>query len=264
MQALKQSTATTILVGPVLDASGVAVTTAALADFNITKNGTSATLTGATVTHSHNGHYTIALTTGNTDTLGRLTITVNNSAMAMSPFRYTVLVAAAFDTLVTNGTLASTTSGRTIAVDASGFVTAGTVSDKTGYSLASGGLAAVTTWTVSITGSLSGSVGSVTGAVGSIGSGGITSASFATDSITSTALASSAVTEIQTGLATSANQTTIIDGVGFLLAQETGTATSPQTSAPVYATSFNGSTYTVTHAGVDATGVRGTATRAKT
>ena len=123
MQALKQSTVTTILVGPVLDASGLAVTSAVLGDFNITKNGTSATLTGATVTHSHNGHYTIALTTGNTDTLGRLTISVNNAAMAMAPYRYTVLAAAAFDTLVTNGTLASTTSGRTIAVDASGIVT---------------------------------------------------------------------------------------------------------------------------------------------
>lgn len=124
MQALKQSTAATILVGPVLDASGLAVTTAVLADFNITKNGTSATLTGSTVTHSHNGHYTIALTTGNTDTLGRLTISVNNSAMAMSPYRYTVLAAAVFDTLVTNGTLASTTSGRTITVDASGNASA--------------------------------------------------------------------------------------------------------------------------------------------
>lgn len=135
MQALKQSTATTILVGPVLDSSGAAVTTAVLADFNITKNGTSATLTGATVTHSHNGHYTIALTTGNTDTLGRLTVSVNNTAMAMAPFRYTVLTATAFDTLITNGTIAGTTSGRTITVDASGNLTVATNNDKTGYSL---------------------------------------------------------------------------------------------------------------------------------
>jgi len=45
------------------------------------------------------------------------------------------------------------------------------VTDKTGYKLASDGLALVTAWTVSITGSLSGSVGSVTGNVGgSVGS----------------------------------------------------------------------------------------------
>jgi hypothetical protein len=51
-------------------------------------------------------------------------------------------------------------------------VTAGTVSDKTGYSLASNGLASVTAWTVAITGNItgnvSGSVASVTGAVGSV------------------------------------------------------------------------------------------------
>jgi hypothetical protein len=51
-------------------------------------------------------------------------------------------------------------------------VTVTTNNDKTGYSLASGGLAAVTTWTVGITGNItgnvSGSVGSVTGAVGSV------------------------------------------------------------------------------------------------
>lgn len=47
-----------------------------------------------------------------------------------------------------------------------------TVSDKTGFKLASDGLALVTSWTVdvtgNITGSLSGSVGSVSGAVGSV------------------------------------------------------------------------------------------------
>lgn len=123
MQVLKQSTITTILVGPVLDASGLAVTTAAIGDFNITKNGTSTAMSGNTINHSHNGHYTIALTAANTDTLGRLTVSVNNSAMAMAPFRYTVLSSTAFDTLVTNGTLASSTSGRTIAVDASGILT---------------------------------------------------------------------------------------------------------------------------------------------
>ena len=64
-------------------------------------------------------------------------------------------------------------------------------------------------------------------------------------------------------LATAANQTIIIDGIGYLLAQDTGAVSSPQTSTPAYATSFNGSTYTVTHTGVTSTGVRGTATRAK-
>ena len=63
--------------------------------------------------------------------------------------------------------------------------------------------------------------------------------------------------------ATAANQVIIIDGIGYTLAQVQGSVASPQTSTPAYATSFNGSTYTVTHTGVTSTGVRGTATRSK-
>jgi hypothetical protein len=81
-------------------------------------------------------------------------------------------------------------------------VTAGTVSDKTGYSLASNGLASVTAWTVAITGNItgnvSGSVGSVTGAVGSVGSNGITAASLAADA--SSEIASAVRTELATEL----------------------------------------------------------------
>ena len=43
MHLLKQSTAASILVGPVLDSSGAAYTGMAIGDFNITKNGTSPT-----------------------------------------------------------------------------------------------------------------------------------------------------------------------------------------------------------------------------
>ena len=59
MKLLKQSTASTVIVGPVLDANGAAVTTAVVGDFGIAKNGTTATLSGATVTHVANGYYTI-------------------------------------------------------------------------------------------------------------------------------------------------------------------------------------------------------------
>lgn len=69
---------------------------------------------------------------------------------------------------------------------------------------------------------------------------------------------------VQTAGDLAANQVIIIDGIGYTLAQVQGAVSSPQTSTPVYATSFNGSTYTVTHTGVTSTGVRGTATRAKT
>jgi hypothetical protein len=105
MQLLKQSTAATVLVGPVLDSAGLAITTAVIGDFQITKNGSTAALASpATATHSHNGNYLIALSTGNTDTAGRLVITVNNAAQAMGSHRYTVLVASVFDAIVTNAT----------------------------------------------------------------------------------------------------------------------------------------------------------------
>jgi len=61
------------------------------------------------------------------------------------------------------------------------------VSDKTGFKLASDGLAAVTAWTVNLTGNLSGSVGS-------IGTGGIVAASFAADSIAAATFATGALT----------------------------------------------------------------------
>lgn len=110
MQLLKQSTAATVVVGPVLDADGAAVTTATVTNFSIAKNGTVAALTSETVTHSANGYYTIALTTGNTDTLGRLDIIVNASTMSMANHRYDVLVAATYDAIVTTGVATGTQS----------------------------------------------------------------------------------------------------------------------------------------------------------
>ena len=106
---LKQSTSAVVLVGPVLDASGVAVTTAVIGDFTLSKNGTSATMSGNTISHSHNGHYAITLTAANTDTIGRLTISVNNTAQAMPVFRWDICQPTVYDALFTNAT--NTTGG---------------------------------------------------------------------------------------------------------------------------------------------------------
>jgi len=145
MQLLKQSTAATVLVGPVLDSAGLAITTAVIGDFQLTKNGSTAALASpATATHSHNGNYLIALSTSNTDTAGRLVITVNNAAQAMGTHRYTVLVASVFDAIITNAT--NTTGGLPTAT--------GTITALAG---------AVSTYA-------GGAVASVTGAVGSVAS----------------------------------------------------------------------------------------------
>ncbi len=105
MQYLRQSTAATVLVGPVLDADGAAVTGAVIGDFRLAKNGTVTTMSGNTINHSHNGCYLIGLTTTDTNTLDRLSISVGNTSYAMTVFRYTVLSANQFDALVTNGTI---------------------------------------------------------------------------------------------------------------------------------------------------------------
>jgi len=79
---------------------------------------------------------------------------------------------------------------------------------------------------------------------------------FQPDVIDAAALAASAVTEIQAGLATSANQTTILDRQGFALAVLAGTISDAQTAAETYAITISGSTYTVDFAGLDASGNR--------
>ena len=197
---LKQSTSAVVLVGPVLDASGVAVTTAVIGDFTLSKNGTSAAMSGNTISHAHNGHYAITLTAANTDTIGRLTISVNNTAQAMPVFRWDICQPTVYDALFTNavntsgglpaatgaitalagavstyagGDTAGTTTLLTRLPSAislsGGAVTVGTNNDKTGYSLTAG--TGLGNQTANITGNLSGSVGSVTGAVGSVTAG---------------------------------------------------------------------------------------------
>lgn len=128
MQFLKQSTAATVEVGPVLDANGDPYTGAVIGDFNLTKNGTTAAMAAAaTATHSHNGNYLIALTTGNTDTVGRLSISMNKATYAMTIFRYQVATANQFDAIVTNGNITPAAIADAVWDEAySGHTTAGT------------------------------------------------------------------------------------------------------------------------------------------
>jgi hypothetical protein len=92
MQVLQIATAATIIVGPVLDSGGLAVTNAVIGDFRLTAGGTTSTLASpATATHSHNGHYTVALSTANTSAIGLLTISSGNSNHAMPPARFQVV-----------------------------------------------------------------------------------------------------------------------------------------------------------------------------
>jgi hypothetical protein len=95
----RQSTARTVTVGPVLDADGVAVTGGVVADFKISKNGGApAALNGsATLTHRHTGHYSLALTATDLDTVGQAEIVIDDTVNACPAKELTVIEEAAYD-----------------------------------------------------------------------------------------------------------------------------------------------------------------------
>ena len=86
---------------------------------------------------------------------------------------------------------------------------------------------------------------------------------FQTDVIDSAAIAASAVTEIQSGLATAANLLIVSDGVGFLTSVMLGTISDAGTAGETYVITFGGATYTSDFAGLDSTGNRTGVTRTK-
>lgn len=98
----KQSTAATLIVGPILDSTGAEYTSAVIGDLSISKNGGTLTAlaAAATLTHIANGQYTLVMTTGNLDTLGRLQITCNKSTYQMPPIGLVVVPAMVFDSMV--------------------------------------------------------------------------------------------------------------------------------------------------------------------
>lgn len=393
MHLLKQNTAATVIVGPVLDASGVAVTTAVVGDFRLAKEGSSAVLSGATVTHDANGYYLIALTATNTNTVGRLAIYSNNTAQSMGTTRFMVLLPSVYDALVANATnqtgglptataqitalagAISTYSGGAVAsvtgnvggnvagsvnsvvtrvtantdqwngaavtgmpmptynqpagflgatfpttvasttniTQASGVVLAPVThtgaripnvtlvdtttvnSDMRGTDnalLASSYTAPLTTagtaaavWNALLTSyTTSGSFGArilrtdsasagnglkVTGAghgaadIHELQPAVITSAAFAADWLTAAGIATDAVTEIQGGLATSANQVILIDRVSYALTALVGACSDAQTAAETYTLSIGGNTYTLDYSGLDASGNRSVTTLTK-
>ncbi len=106
MSWLKQSTAASCIVGPILDSTGAEYASAVIGDLSLSKNGGTLTAlaSAATLTYIANGMYTLALTTGNTDTLGRAEISCNKSTYQMPQKVLMVLPATVFDALVTNAT----------------------------------------------------------------------------------------------------------------------------------------------------------------
>lgn len=98
---VRQNTARTITIGPVLDANGDAKTDEVVASVKIHKNGGSAAAldASATLTHSQSGFYLLALTANDMDTLGCAEFTLNSGTNSMPPVRLNVLTQDAWDAL---------------------------------------------------------------------------------------------------------------------------------------------------------------------
>ena len=87
---------------------------------------------------------------------------------------------------------------------------------------------------------------------------------FQTDVIDADAIAASAVTEIQSGLATAANLLIVSDRVSYSLAVLVGACSDAQTAAETYTLTIGGNTFTVDYTGLDSSGNRSTTTLSKT
>jgi hypothetical protein len=148
----KQSTAATLIVGPILDSTGAEYTSAVIGDLSISKNGGTLTAmaSAATLTHIANGQYTLVTTTGNLDTLGRAQITCNKSTYQMPTVNLMVVPANVYDSMVL-GTDALDVSaiqfaGQTITA-AAGVTVPSSIASPTNITSASGITLAATTHT---------------------------------------------------------------------------------------------------------------------
>lgn len=221
----KQSTALTLIVGPILDSVGAEYNTSAvIGDLSISKNGGTLTAlaSAATLTFIANGQYTLVLTTGNTDTLGAIQVTCNKSTYQMHMVERQIVPATVYEAIVTNAVNAT-----------GGFI--GATGAVTGVS----GVLATTT---NIT------AGTITTTTNLTNLPAITA-----NWLTAAGLASDAVAEIQVGLATAANLATIDTWVKRNAVILSGLISTAGTATEVFTISSIGVTATVT---VDASGNR--------
>lgn len=115
MTLLPQSTAASVVVGPVLDANDAFYSAGVPADFSITVGGVTTALAGPAnaVTYIHNGLYLVGLTAVQLATIGELNVSINKADHAMTNHRYLVVSAAQFASLTNTGAVNVTRVGGT-------------------------------------------------------------------------------------------------------------------------------------------------------
>jgi hypothetical protein len=201
----RQSTARTVTVGPVLDADGAAVTDSVVADLKIAKNGGApAALNGsATLTHRATGHYSLALTAADLDTVGQVEIIADDTVNACPVKEITVLEEAVYDALFAasaTGALPVSAGGIAAAAFAAGAIDAAALAADAGTEIATAVWASGTRTLTSLAGLTVDTVTTLTNLP-----------AITANWLTAAGLAADAVTEIQSGLATAAALDTVDD-----------------------------------------------------
>ena len=285
-----------LAIGPVVQISDGAVQTAGVSVKVIPQGGTESAGAG-TVAYSADGAVLYTPTQGETDYVAVVFVASKTGCI---PATLTVVMSASNTpgyagldwSKVGNATSTVGLSGTTIStsqvVDSvSDPVTVGTNNDKTGYSLTTAPptaaaiadavwdelhadhttdgtygdsvlIAANNNRTVQVTGS-----NHVAADIHELQPAVIDSTHFAANWFTAAGLATDAVNEIQSGLATAANQVILIDRVSYALTALVGACSDAQTAAETYTLSIGGNTYTLDYSGLDASGNRSTTTLTK-
>lgn len=100
MTVIRRNTARMVLVGPVLDADGVAKTNETVANIRITKNGTVASAHGSTtLTHHHAGKYLLAMDAADSDAPGVMQASLSSGTNDMPVMSFNVVEDSIFDAL---------------------------------------------------------------------------------------------------------------------------------------------------------------------
>ena len=218
MLIVKLSTAATIEIGPVLDSTGVGVEYSGLAitELRLVKNGTGAAMASpASITYVANGHYTLVMTTGNTDTLGTLTVSCHKVGYQMPRAQMMVVPVKVYDSIVAGSDNLEVDAIQLLNTAILTPAVAGTL-DVNAKQFGGATVNATTSVTIPASSTLATTAGAV-GSVTAVSTGAITAASFAagaidasaiaTDAIGSAEISAAAVTKIQSGLATPTNIT---------------------------------------------------------
>lgn len=199
MTIARQNTARTVMIGPVLDADGVAVTGGVVADFKGSVNGGApAALNGsATLTHRHTGFYSLALTATDLATVGSFEVVIDDTVNCCPMRTITVVEEAVYDALFAASALGYVANAPVNVAQISGDSTAAdnaeSFFDGTGYAGTNNVIPTVTTTgTATNVTTVNGLAANVITAT-SIATDAFTSAKFANDFLTAAKIANGAI-----------------------------------------------------------------------